>query len=32
MKTTHPDVADKLLAGMEQILTGILEKVKGERG
>ncbi len=32
MKATHPDVAEKLLAGMEQILGGLVEKVKGARG
>ncbi len=32
MKATHPDVAEKLLAGMEQILGGLVEKVRGARG
>ncbi len=32
IKATHPDVAEKLLAGMEQILGGLVEKVKGARG
>ena len=32
MKATHPDAAEKLLAGMEKILGGLVEKVKGERG
>jgi len=31
-KATHPDVAEKLLAGMETVLTKILEQVKGARG
>ena len=32
MKTTHPDVAEKLLAGMETVLSGLAERVKEERG
>lgn len=32
MKATHPDVAGKLLAGMEEILGRLVEKVKGARG
>ena len=32
MKATHPDVAEKLLAGMEQILSGLVEKVKEAQG
>ena len=32
MQATHPDVAAKLLAGMEMVLTKILEQVKGARG
>ena len=32
MKATHPDTADKLLSGMEQILTALVEKVKETRG
>lgn len=28
MKDTHPEVAEKLLGGMETVLSGILEKVK----
>ena len=31
MKATHPDVADKLLLGMDMFLTGFVEKVKKER-
>jgi hypothetical protein len=32
MQATHPDVAAKLLAGMEMVLTKILEQVKGAQG
>lgn len=32
MKATHPDVAGKLLVGMETVLSGLVEKVKEARG
>lgn len=32
MKATHPDVAGKLLGGMETVLSGLAEKVKEARG